>query len=143
MGRESIFFRKALYEVKTSGQHISSNMFCYFSTWTYDKNKLCKTSDCWSRDMLNFDFLKKGLEQVSLPHSVDDFSRNTFLMLYSFNYQISLSDDSYFLNIWQSLFFIQFVTINFEIHLSFLMKPLSCTIKKSEKHKYLRDEKTF
>ena len=35
--------------------------------------------------MLNFDFLKKSLGIVSLPHFVYDFSGKMFLMLYSIN----------------------------------------------------------
>ena len=35
--------------------------------------------------MLNFDFLEKGMELVSLPYFVYDFSRKMFLMLYSSN----------------------------------------------------------
>ena len=35
--------------------------------------------------MLNFDFLEKGLEIVSVPYFVYDFSRKMFLVLYSIN----------------------------------------------------------
>ena len=35
--------------------------------------------------MVNFDFLEKGLEKVSAPHFVYDFSTKMFLMLYSIN----------------------------------------------------------
>ena len=35
--------------------------------------------------MLNFDFLDKGLEIVSLAYSVYDFSTKILLMLYSIN----------------------------------------------------------
>ena len=50
--------------------------------------KLYKTSDYWSRDMhnLNFIFSEKSLGLVSSPHSVCDFSRKMFLMLYSINW---------------------------------------------------------
>ena len=41
----------------------------------YNKNKLCKTLDYGSRDMLNFDFLEKGLGIFSPPYFVYDFSR--------------------------------------------------------------------
>ena len=41
----------------------------------YNKDKLHKTLFYWFRDMLNFDFLKKGLGLVSQPHFVYDFSR--------------------------------------------------------------------
>ena len=46
------------------------------------KNKLYKTLDHWSRDMLNLDFLEKGLKIVSPSHFVYDFSRKMFLLLY-------------------------------------------------------------
>ena len=45
--------------------------------------------------MLNFDFLEKSLGMVSLTYFVNEFSRKTFLMLYSD--QISFSDCLYFL----------------------------------------------
>ena len=40
-----------------------------------NKNKLCKTLDYWSRDMLNLSISEKGMGLVSLPHFVYDFSR--------------------------------------------------------------------
>ena len=46
-------------------------------TWTFNKNKLCKTLDCWSRNLLNFDFLERSLGIV--PTKV-------FLMFYSINW---------------------------------------------------------
>ena len=36
-------------------------------------------------EILNFDFLEKGLEIVSLPHFVYGFSTEMFLMLFSIN----------------------------------------------------------
>ena len=54
--------KKALYKVKASGYHLSFNKFCSSKTWTYNENKLYETSDCWSRDILKFFFLKKGSE---------------------------------------------------------------------------------
>ena len=41
----------------------------------YDKNKLYETLDFWSRDMLNFDLLERGVEIVPPPHFGYDFSR--------------------------------------------------------------------
>ena len=43
----------------------------------YNKNKLYKALDYWFRDMLNFDFLEKGLEMVSPSHFENDFSRKS------------------------------------------------------------------
>ena len=50
------------------------------------KTNLYETSDCWSRDILNFNFLKRGTGLVILPHSVRDISRKKFLMLYYINW---------------------------------------------------------
>ena len=52
----------------------------------YDKNKLYKTLDYWSRDILKFDFLKKSLRIGSLPHFVYDFSKIKFLLSCSMNW---------------------------------------------------------
>ena len=67
----------------------SGALFGYISiaiNLAYDKNKLYKTLDYWSRDMLNFSFLGKGLGKVSTPHFVYDFSTKMFLILYSVNW---------------------------------------------------------
>ena len=47
----------------------------------YNRNKLFKTLHYWSRNMLNLEFLDKGLEMVSPLYFVYDFSRKMFLML--------------------------------------------------------------
>ena len=47
---------------------------------------MCKISDCWSTDMLNFDFSKKEQILVSPQYFVYDFSRKTLLKLYSINW---------------------------------------------------------
>ena len=52
----------------------------------YNKNKLYKTLDYWSRDMFNFDFLEKGQRIVSPLRFVYYFSKKLFLMLYSINW---------------------------------------------------------
>ena len=62
----------------------STTYFQYISTvlnLTYNKNKLFKTLDYWSSDMLNLDFGEKGLGMVPPPHFAYDFSRQIFLML--------------------------------------------------------------
>ena len=41
-----LFFQKALYEVKASDHHLGFNIIWQSLTWTYNKNKLYKTSDC-------------------------------------------------------------------------------------------------
>ena len=52
----------------------------------YIKNRLYKSLDYWSIDMLNFDFLEKGLGIVSPAHFVYNFSRKMFLMSCSINW---------------------------------------------------------
>ena len=52
----------------------------------YNRNKLFKTLHYWSRDMLHFDLLDKGLGIVSPPHFVFNFSTKMFHMLYSINW---------------------------------------------------------
>ena len=52
----------------------------------YNRNKLFKTLHYWSRNMLNFDFLDKGLAIVSSAHFVYDFSTKMFLILCSINW---------------------------------------------------------
>ena len=49
----------------------------------YDKNKLYKTLNLWSRDMLNFCILEKDLGIISPPHFVYDLSTKMFPVLYS------------------------------------------------------------
>ena len=49
----------------------------------YNRNKLFKTLQYISRDILNFDILDKGLAIVSPVHLVYDFSTEMFFMLYS------------------------------------------------------------
>ena len=58
----------------------------------FNENKLYKTLDYWSRDMLNLDFSGKGVGIISPPHFAYNFSRKMFLMLYS----ITLSDTGFF-----------------------------------------------
>ena len=51
--------------------------------------------------MFNFDILEKGLEKVSPPQLVHDFSRKMFLILYSIlTDQMSLPDCLYLLRCW-------------------------------------------
>ena len=67
----------------------SGTWFQYFSialNLAYNKSKLYKTVDYWSRDILTFDFLEKDQGIVSPPHFVYDFSRKMFLVLYSINW---------------------------------------------------------
>ena len=65
---------------------LSFNVFRYPLNLAYNKNKLYVTLDYWSRDMLNFDFLKRVWKIVPPPYFEYDFSRKLFLMLYSINW---------------------------------------------------------
>ena len=84
--RPFFVFKKAIYEVKASALQLaftsSALQFQYISialNLANNKNKMYKTPDYWSKDMLNFDFSKKGLGLVSPPHFVHDFfSRKVF-----------------------------------------------------------------
>ena len=58
-------------------QHLSFNVSIVLNL-AYNKNKLYKTWDYWSRDMLNFNFSEKGLGLV--------FQVTMFLMLHSINW---------------------------------------------------------
>ena len=87
-----LFFRKVLYIWAKS--KYSAAYFLYISialNVVYNKNKQCKILDHWSRDMLNFDLLEKGLGKVSPPHFVYGFLRKIFLMLYFINWSNFIS----------------------------------------------------
>ena len=77
--------KKTFYEVNTSDCSLVS---IYFDSpqLGIQYNKLYKTLGYWSRDVLNFSFLEKGLEVVSRPYFVYEFSTKMFLMFYSRNW---------------------------------------------------------
>ena len=52
----------------------------------YNKTKLQKTLDYWSKDMFNIDVLEKDLEIVPSTHSMSDFSIKMFLLRFSINW---------------------------------------------------------
>ena len=64
-----------------SGLELSFNILIALNL-AYNKSKHYKTLNYCSRDMLNFDFLKKGLGMVFPPHFVYGFSRKMFLIFY-------------------------------------------------------------
>ena len=83
--RPLFIFQKSLIWSKSK---FSATQFQYI--WialnlAYNKNKLYKTLDYWSKDMLKFNFSEKGLGLVSPPHFAYDFSRKILLMLHSIN----------------------------------------------------------
>ena len=66
----------------------------------YNKNKFHKTWDRWSRDILNLDFLEKGLGIVPSPHLCMNFQQKCFSCQILLTDQVSLSDCVYFLRYW-------------------------------------------
>ena len=84
--RPLFIFKKSLIwgESKWSGAYFQ--LISLALNLQYNKNKLYKTLDHSSRDMVNFNFLEKGLELVSPPHFEYDFSRKMFLVLHSINW---------------------------------------------------------
>ena len=84
--RPLFIFRKSL---KWGESRWSAVWFCYISinvNLIYNKSKLNKTLEYWSRVMSNFNFSEKSLGLVSPPHFVHDFSRKVFPILHSINW---------------------------------------------------------
>ena len=111
--------------------------------------KLYKTLDYWSRGMLNFDFLRKGLGIVSPPHFVYGWSRKMFFVLYSINWPNFLARLSLLLEILVNMC-VAIVCLpgwdvnNFEVDLTFPTKSFFYMAKTSrQKFKYLENEKSF
>ena len=111
------------------------------------QKKLYKTLPYRSRDMLNFDFLKKSLGTVSSPYFLYDFSRKLFLMFYSINCLSPSSDWLYFLrcNMSNAIVFLSSCdVISFETNLYFLIKPFFYMTKiPRQKFKNLENKKSF
>ena len=90
-GRETSFrplfiFSKSLIGGKSKWSAASFQYISIALKLLYNKNKLYKTLDHWSRDMANFKFSEKCLGVVSPSYFVYDFSRKVFLMLHSINW---------------------------------------------------------
>ena len=101
-GRETSFrFLKKPYEIKGNGLELSFSLIWLILNLNlrYDKNKLYGNLDYWSRDLLNFSFLEKGLGIVFPSHFMYDFSTKTSCYVLVAD-QISLSDCLYFLRYW-------------------------------------------
>ena len=89
--------------------------------------------------MLNFDFSEKGLVLVSPQQFLFDFSRKMFLMLYSINLPHFIA---YLLllieilgnNCIATICLPGCAVINFEITLTFLIKPFFCITKYQDKN---------
>ena len=142
-----LFFEKAYYEVKASGLQIRHIWIAL--NLPYNKSKLYKTLDDWSRDLLIFNFFEKGLWLVSPPHFVNDFSGKMFLILHYIKLPNFIVWLPLLLEILGNIC-ISIVcwpgceVIKFEINLIFLIKPFWYMNKKSgQKLKYLENEKSF
>ena len=96
----------------------SAAWFHYISIFTislklaYNRNKSFKTLHYWSRDMLNFSFLDKGLGMIFLHHILCKQKYSSCYILLTD--QILLPGCLYFLRYWEiyvlQLLFIQVVT---------------------------------
>ena len=97
--RPLLFYRKALCEVKASGLQLIVSIY-------FDKPQLGvqwkqTALDYWSRNMLDFGFLEKGLSIVSPPHFVYIiFWEKCFSCYILLTDQISLPNCLYFLRYW-------------------------------------------
>ena len=98
--------------------------------------------DCSSGDMLNFDFLWKGLRLAFPPHFVYDFSRKMFFVLYSIHWPNLTVWLPLLLEILANMCIViiccpVYDAINFEVSLDCLIKPYSNMIKQDVKLKAL------
>ena len=108
---------------------------------TYRINKLYKTLRLLiQRYILNFGFSEKGLELVSPPHFVWDFSRKIFFRLYSINWPnfiallpllLKILDNICVTNVCFPGCHVCFPGYNFKVNLIFLVKPFFYTTKNS------------
>ena len=86
--------------------------------------------------MLKFNFLENGLGIVSLPHFVNDFSREMFLTLYCNDWPVFIARLSLLLEMWVNVS-VKFVcwpgcdVVDFRVCHIFLIRPFSCVIKAS------------
>ena len=84
------FLKKASYEVKVSGMHLS--IYFYSHQLGHTIKILQKCSGCWSRDRINFNFLEKDQGLVSPPNLYMIFQEKCFSYYILLAKQISLSD---------------------------------------------------
>ena len=115
----------------------------------YNKNKLYKILDCWSRDILNFNFPEKFLGLASPLDILHDLSRKMFLMLYSIDWQNFIIWLALLLEILSNTYitivcYLDCDVIKFETNLIFLIKPFCYMTKKSRKKiNILRPKRAF
>ena len=93
-----LLFEKGVIWGKSKYSTVSFQYVSIVLNLVYDKRKLYKTFDYWSKDVLNFDLLGKVLEIISPSQFANGLSRKMLLILYSINWK--LSDCRYFLRYW-------------------------------------------
>ena len=76
-------FQKSFIWCKNKWTMSSFKYIAIVLNLAYNKNKLYKTLDYWSRYVLKYGFLDKDLGIACSSHLVYDFSRKIFLMLYA------------------------------------------------------------
>ena len=124
--------------------------FCFkMSTLSLKLDFLYQALDYWSKDMLNFNFLEKGLGMFSPPHFVYGFSSKIFPILYSINWTHFIVWFHLLFEILSSIFianiyFLDLDVIKFEFNLLFVIKPFFYMTKNLQrKFEYLEEEKSF
>ena len=113
-----------------------------------NKNKLYKTLEYWSRDMLNFDFRENCLGIVFPLYFVYDFSRKLFLIFHSIKWPNFIIWLSLSLEILGNMciaivYFPDCDVIHFGINLIFLIKPFFCMTVKSNQELSRWNKKHF
>ena len=122
-----LFFKKGFMWGKLKWPELSFNIFRQASTWYTIKTNCIKVLNYWSRDMLNLDFSKIGLEIISSTF-LYDFQEKCFSCYILLTDSISLSNCLYFLSFWAVFVF---DVINFETNLILLIKSFSYMTKNS------------
>ena len=98
--------------------------------------------------MLNFDFLKKGVELAFPPYFVHDFSRKIFFMLYPISWPnfivwLPLRLEAFGNMCIVNIYFPVCDVIKFKVNLSYQAIFLSDQKSREQKFKYLKNEKSF
>ena len=134
----SLVFQKLYIRTK---QMVSIFVLIYFGrifTWTYNQNKRYNISDCWYRDMLNFDFLSMGLGLTFPPHLCAWFFKKGISHII-FNWPKFIVWLPLLLEILGNMcvavtFCPACDILKFEISHSFLIKPFSTKLKCQDKN---------
>ena len=141
-----LIFKKALYKVKASGQHISRPQFWH----SIKKKKTLQFFRILIQRYAQLRYFIKGSETSHLDmHFVYDFWRKILPILCSTNWPNFSVWLPLLLEIWDNICIVTIFcqiceVINCEMNLSFLIKTFFYVTKKSEqKCKYPKNEKSF